>query len=226
MKRRLILGTVLAMSLAFIVSVACVAPAFAGMTYYDHMNVGVKTVIDIACHQPRFLIIVGHFDGGDHGVGDWLDIEMWTHVVIPPIVDEWMWTSVAIVTDSPSIADFQKNVLWAGLPTANNVRLVKSCELQVCKMGKTVLAYWTVPIVSPAVTLPPGCLLFKGYGCAHPEQLVFPLPTGVTLTIDMAKVFAAHATFVCPAWKYCGPVGDEGTCIEIDCDWWVTLEDT
>jgi hypothetical protein len=73
--------------------------------------------------------------------------------------------------------------------------------------------------------LPPGVLLFKGYGCAQTENLVWHLPNGVTLGIDKVS-FAAHATFVCPAWKYCGSLGDAGTTMSTVNDGWATMEDT
>ncbi len=216
-KRTLRLGTVLALSLAFVFSAACFAPAFAQVSYHDHASALGHTFINIANHQPQIQLVVVHFDGGDHGVGDYLEMD--TLQSIPGHGN--VWVPVAIITDSPSIAAFNKDFLYKGLPNANNILLVKHCELQVYRIGKTVLAYWTIPVISPVVTLPPGCLLFKGYGCAQTDQLVFHMPNGVTLTVDSVAL-AAHATFVCPVWKYCGNVGDGGTGISIADDWWTT----
>jgi hypothetical protein len=217
MKRKLALGTILALSVAFIVSAACVAPAFASVTSYAHACASGGTVIDIPGHQPATKISVAHYDGGDKGVADYLEVSTWQF--FPPL-NKFVWKTVAIVTDSPSTAAFLKDFVFAGLPGAPiTFLLVKRCALQVYRIGKTVFAYWTVPIASPAVTLPPGCLLFRGYGCAQTNHEVWKLPNGVTLTQDSVG-FAAHATFVCLAWKYWGAVGDEDTTIGTDVDLW------
>jgi hypothetical protein len=211
---RKVLGIVLALSLAFIVLATGVAPAFALETYrLPHSYVGGTTFIDIAGHEPPMQIIVAHYAGG----GD----ELWIQIEVSIPGHGVTWAPVAIVSDSPSVVAFWTDVwdVWTGL--LGNIGLVKSCELQVCRIGKTVLAYWTVPIVSPEVILPPGCLLLKGYGCAYPENLVWHLPPDVTLGVDKVS-FAAHATFVCPSWKYCGPVGDGGTTISTVNDVWAT----
>ncbi len=209
MRKKIILGTILPLCLSFIVLAACVAPAFASTPFYDHASGGGAVIIDIADHQPRFKIELDHFDRGDHGVGDCIWVSSWQYV--PPL-GRSVWKPVAVVTDSPSIEAFNKDVLSAGF-----VLLVKHWELQVLRVGKTVLAYWTVPIVSPALTLPPMCLLLRGYGLAQTKHSVLTLPKGVTWTMDVTY-FAASATLVCPAWKYCGAVGDQDTSMHIGLD--------
>lgn len=197
---RKILLTVMALALAIMFT--GVAPTFAQVTYrLPHGSADGVTVIDIAGHQPPMQIIVVHYDG----CGDELEVSIWVTISTPGGTIS-TWAPVAIVSDSPSVVAFWTNV-WAGphgmFPgIEGNIRLVKSWQLQVCRIGKNVLAYWTVPIAM----LPPGCLLFKGYGCAQTENLVWNLPNKVTLEVDKV-FFAAHATFVCPSWKYCGPVG-------------------
>jgi hypothetical protein len=219
MNKRLFLGTILTLFLAVIVSTANVFPVLASVTYYDHANGGGRTIIDIADHQPRFQIYVAHYDGGDNGVGDYLEVDLWQYV---PQLGKFVWKVVAIVTDSPSIAAFNKDFVYAGLPGVPvTVLLVKHCQLQVYRIGRFVFAYWTEPIATPGITLPPGCLLLRGYGDAQTVHQVFSLPNGVTITVD-AETLKAHATLVCPEWKHCGPVGDEGTTMNIGFDQWTT----
>jgi len=211
MKRSLVLGTVLALFLAAIVSGACVAPAFA-ITYYDHVSAGGETVIDIAGH-PKMQILVFHFDGGDHGVGDAMFLFLWLETPTG-----YAYVPVAVMTDNPPGAAYAKDVC-AGLPAEYYVQLVKRWQFQVFRICKIVLAYWTVPIVTPFVTVPPACLLFKGYDGVLTDitTVMGPLPSGYTLTLVWTG-FAAHATFVCPSWHYWGPVGDITTVMFTDMD--------
>ena len=68
MSKKLILGTVLTLSLAFIVSASCVAPAFALWAYHDQAPMETEQrLLDRVHHQPPIKIAVNHFDGGDHG---------------------------------------------------------------------------------------------------------------------------------------------------------------
>lgn len=219
MKKKINLGTVLVLSLAFIVSGTCIGPAFASVTYYDHGSAGGFTIIDIADHQPSVLITVVHYDRGDHGVGDYLEVATWQYV--PPL-GRSVWKTVAVVTDSPTIVAFSKDFVYAGVPGIPvSVQQVKDCQLQVFKIGKIVSAYWTVPIESSALTMPPGLLLLRGYGRVQTDEQVYSLPNGITWTVDAAAL-KAHATFVCPAWRYFGSVGDESTTANIGLDQWIT----
>jgi len=219
MKKKINLGTVLVLSLAFIVSATCVDPAFALVTYYDHGSTGGVTVIDIAEHQPPVQITVVHYDRGDHGIGDYLEVAMWQFV--PPL-GRSVWVTVAVVTDSPTIAAFSKDFVYAGVPGGPiSVLLVKPCQLQIFKICKIVSAYWTVPIETSALTLPPGLLLLRGYGRVQTDEQVFSLPNGITWTVEAAAL-NAHATFICPTWKYFGSVGDESATMNIGLDQWIT----
>ena len=219
MSKKLILGTILTLSLAFIVSASCVAPAFASWAYHDHANGNGAAVIDILDHQPPIKIAVNHFDGGDHGVGDYLEISTLQFI---PQLNRYVWASVAIVTDSPSIAAFSKDFVFKDLPGSPvTILLVKHFQLQVFRISKTVSAYWMLPIVTPTVTLPPGYLMFRGYGDVQTNHLVHNLPNGVSITFDTVG-YSAYASFVCPAWKYFGSVGDETTTMSISLDSWIS----
>jgi hypothetical protein len=209
---------VLTLAIALIVSAACFTPVLAQVSYLEHVSAAGATIVDLAANQPAFKIFVAHFDGGDHGVGDYLEMD--TLQIIPGVGT--VWATVAIMTDSPSIAALNKDFVYAGLPgPPKNIMLVKHCELEVCRIGKIVFAHWTAPLVTSAVTLPPGWLLFGGYGSIQNKQLVFHFPNGVTLTVDSVG-YAANAAFACPTWKYIGSVGDQSTAINIAASWLIS----
>jgi hypothetical protein len=218
MTKKKFLGIILTLSLAFIVSSACFMPVLAQVAYNEHASATGATIVNLATHQPAIKIIVAHFDAGDHGPGDYLEMD--TLQTIPGVGT--VWATVAVMTDSPSIAALNKDFIYAGLPGApKNIMLVKHCELEVFRIGKIVFAHWTVPLATLAVTLPPGCLVFGGYGNTQNSQLIFHLPNGVTLTVNSVG-YTANAAFACPTWKYYGPVGDQSTTVNIAASWLIT----
>ena len=164
MKKKIILETILALSLALIVSAAYMAPASAQVSSYSHACASGVALIDILGHQPPIAVTAVHYDRGDHGVADYLELSTLQYV---PQLGSNMWVTNAIMTDSPSTAAFLRDFVFANLPGSVNILLVKSYQLQVYRMGKTVLACWTVPLTSSQATLACGVLLFKGYGSAQ-----------------------------------------------------------
>jgi hypothetical protein len=203
MKRSLIFGTVMAVFLAVIVLAGSVAPALAAdTTYVDHCNAGVGVIIDVPGH-PKVDFIAFHYDWGDFGVRD--AIGLW---VAPEGIPGY-FLPAAEYSDTAKSADWNK-ILFAGLPTV--VNKVKSCQIQVCRIGKTVIVSWTVPLVAPAenwgfgttpaVTIPPGCLVLHGYDGPQTGTLT------IGTTTQDYTFFWAHATLWCPRWHYWGPVGE------------------
>jgi hypothetical protein len=219
MNKKLISIAFFALSLAILVT-----PVLAETTYYDHANATGTTVIDLKNHQPRLMILAEHYDRGDHGKGDALTIFLWA----APLNT---WIAVAGITDNPEGFDYSKTLYGQSSLIANNLELVKTCQLQVGRIGKAVFACWTnsltATITGPwigilgvtSVTLPAGCLMFLGYGQAISDTTILPLPTGYTFTIQTIG-FMADATLLCPSWHYFGPVGSSSmpTKIGVDVD--------
>jgi hypothetical protein len=223
MKRKF-LGIALTLSFAIIVLATGVAPAFAQLVPgYDHVNAGGSAVISIA-GQPQMQINVAHFDEPtSHGVRDSIDIRLL--VKTGPLAGAWV--PVVSMLDNPEVLAWQE-LFNSGGAGANNIILVKPWQIQVWRVGKTVFTCWTEPLKASitgnnpmgvpwavvlgvsSVTLPPGCLLLQGYGCAIPVDTTFGLPNGIFLTMK-GTTFNAKATLACPAWHYCGPVGDPST---------------
>jgi hypothetical protein len=195
---------------AFIVSTILLAPASAALTYRDHASASGYATINLPDHLPAITVAVVHYDRGDNGVADYLEVDTYS-----PIMN--MLVPVAIVTDSKLTATFLRDFVYKGLPVSANIILVDSCDLQVFRVGAMVLAYWSDPIVgiakvTPPVTLPPGYLMFIGYGNAKSHSSAWNLPNGVTLTLN-SMALSAHAALVCPTWDYYGSVSDDDATI-------------
>jgi hypothetical protein len=221
MKRSLGVGTVLAVFLAVIVSAACVAPAFALTTYHEYLGAAGTAVIDLPNHQPKMQLVFYNYEPNSaHGPGNHIVLYLSTTMGFAP---------VAILTTSPSRASFVQD-LWVGFPVASNTVVVDWWDLQVCRLGKLIIAWWTVPIKGTitgnvpgtsipwsaalgvsSFELPPGNLILNGYGGATTSTTVVgPLPSGYTSTTT-ATTYNAHGTFWCPSWHYFGPVADTPT---------------
>jgi hypothetical protein len=116
---------------------------------------------------------------------------------------------IVTYTDSWRAYKLEKNNV---LPPTAVIKLVKPWQIQVCRMHKTVIVRWTIPLIAPAtpitpaVIVPPGCLVLRGYGDAIPFTFPVDPGTGWTFTYDVTN-YMAHETLFCPGWHYCGPVG-------------------
>jgi hypothetical protein len=205
MKKKMILGTILTLSLAFIVSSVCITPAFAITTYTEQSNAWGSSVIDVPGQTTVFLL-VQHFNKGDYYKGSADRINL--YIGMKP---------VAAYEDNPTRFAFSQEVGKGGPVSLN---LVRKGQIQIFRLCKTVFVYWTVPLVmpateasllgpaTPAVTIPPGCLIIRGYGDAQPgiTKENFPL-SGWSLSGETTG-YTAKATLICPGWHYCGPVAE------------------
>jgi len=185
---RKILGIILTLSFALIVLATGVAPAFAnGTTYAYHLNAAVWSPYITVPDHPSIGMKCFHY----LGVGD---------VIVVSLAGSQQ--PLASYTDNPSYYAVAKQVM----PSQAVINLVKPWQIQVCRIGKIVIACWTMPLVTSAVTIPPGCLVLEGYGDVFPFTLG-PLPTGTSWFQKWAaQNYLAHETFICPGWHYCGPL--------------------
>jgi hypothetical protein len=213
MKKKLILGTILTLSLAFIVSAACVAPAFAVTTHQEHVNAGGQSVIDVPGHT-NIQVAVSHSNWGDFFAGSADRIQVFVSTGLAPPAPPFKY--VAAYEDNPERIAFSWEVGGGAIQ-------LKRGQLQIFRICKTVFIYWTVPLVlpatttnplgppTPAVTLPPGCLVLRGYGDAQVSEIVMPFPLSGWTSKYESTVYNAKATFICPGWHYCGPVSEAFT---------------
>ena len=213
MKKNFVLGTVVAVFLIVLVLASSVAPALAETIIISHQNAQGKAVIDIAGH-PKMRLSVLHVDW-DRSIGARDVIQIW---VWHALANRWL--PVAYFTDnSQAVGYYQKfTVIY---PTI--IEKVDKCDIQVGRIGKTVFAYWTIPlvvpeekwgptgvIITPEFTIPAGGLVFKGYGDVQTvsgEKQSDPIYPYWTQTIDSTG-YNAHATLVCPKWHYWGQIGE------------------
>jgi hypothetical protein len=221
MKREFSLGVILTLFLAVLVLAAGVAPAFGSTTNHEYISTRGLIVVNIPDY-PEIQLICQHFDpNSDHGAANALFLFLRTKT--------GSFAPTAVLSTTQERVTFQQN-LFAGYPMGNNAILVDRCALQIYRIGKTVLAYWTVPIKgtitgnvpntnipwSTAIgvssfEIPPGGMILNGYGTATTSTTSGPLASGYTIVSHYNKLYDAHATFICPSWHYFGPVSDSVT---------------
>jgi hypothetical protein len=220
MKRSLGVGTVLALLLAVAVLAAGVAPAFALTKYYEYESASATAVINLPNHQPEMELVCQHFESSsDHGPGNQMFLFLWSGTRFVP---------VAVLCTSPARFPLIP-VFWAGYPVASNARLVDSWDLQICRIDKIVMVWWTIPIKGTitgnvpntntpwstilgvsSFELPPGGLILKGYGDATTTTTILPLPSLWTIS-SVSTTYDAKGAFLCPSWHYFGSVFDTPT---------------
>ena len=210
MKKNFVISVTLTVFLIIIISASSLAPAFAATIVVDHANAAGDVVINIA-GQPKIRFMVTHFDWGDNGAPrDLVRIFIW----IAPLNT---YAPVAYFTDNSQSVDHYK-IIVAPYPTS--LVLVDKWDIQVFRVGKAVFAYWTIPLVvpeekwvgpsgtmvTPAFTIPPGGIIFKGFGDKQTGTETF---SGLKYTQTTPWTgYYAHATLVCPQWHYFGNVGE------------------
>lgn len=227
MKRSLSVGAIFALLLVVAISAAGVAPVLASSTFHEYISTRGLIYINIP-NYPQMEIYCQHFDAtSDHGAANSLFVFM--------ITKTGTYAPLAVLSTTPERVTFQQQ-LFAGYPMGNNAILVNNFNLQIYRIGKTVLAYWTVPIKGtitgnvPGVLdgsgkpipwsaafgassfeIPPAGMILSGYGSASTVTAISPLASGYTITSHYNMQYNAHATFVCPEWRYFGLAADTPT---------------
>jgi hypothetical protein len=93
--------------------------------------------------------------------------------------------------------------------TTEVAKLLKKDELKVKIHGNRLFAGWTVPIplLPPKYILPPGCILFEGYGKIKSVSSKIIGPLNRRLTYE-ENILDAFVTFMYPSSRYHGPGSD------------------
>ncbi len=201
-----------AMVLVILFAVATFSSASAAIApgiYVDHTNAQGGTIIDIDGH-PKIVFDGYHFDYSDLGAGDVIRILL--PVVTP--MGATVYLPIGIFTDIPDrISLFQK--LYAGFNTS--IQLVDSSDIEAKREGKskTMMVVWKTALeipaerwpggLVPAMTIPPGRLIFRGHGDAVSISSNSSGP-GWSQSVTSTGYYG-NATFVCPTWDFGGPVG-------------------
>ena len=208
MRKKLILGTILTLSLVFIVSAACVAPAFAVTTQIEHDKGSGSSIIDVP-GQTQILVLAQHWGKSDFYAGKADRIALYVSTGLAPPAPPFK--HVASYEDNPTRIAFSQKVDEGG---SIQLHLVKRGQIQILRTCKTVIVYWTVPLVAlattttPEVTLPPGCLVLRGYGDVKSRVSVGSYPSGWSYRLEQQTGYDAKATLFCPSWHYFGPVAE------------------
>ncbi len=181
-------------------------------TFTEHMDAYGSTSISVD-GLPQILIDAYHFDSGKFGSGDVLRIWCWQDTPIGPVLQ-----NVAVFTDMPDRADFLAQMFRF---TPTSIQLISSAELDVSREGnsKTVMAAWKTalqvpaetwwPGEIPAFTIPPGRLVFRGHGEDVSGTFTKAGSGGWIQTLTWTGYYG-NATFICPSWRFGGPVGENG----------------
>jgi sugar-specific transcriptional regulator TrmB len=153
---------------------------------------------------PNFMIFVGHHNRqSSFGAGNSLFIYMQAK-----IADNMSYLPVAFVTDNPRGYKFRK-AMHKIRRTSEIAKLVKKDELKVQVHGNRLFAGWTVPIplLPPKYILPPGCIMFEGYGKIKSvsSEIIGPLARRLAYEENILDAFV---TFMHPSSRYHGPGSD------------------
>lgn len=196
-----------------------VGTALAEPVYTDHDDAGGNIIIDVPGQTMIRLILSGRMKGDYYsGIADRIQINVHTGQ-FNPTTGLPVFRAVSAYEDNPT-----RNAFSVGLNTGQVQNLVKPWQIQIIRICKTCIVYWTIPLVAPAttttpeVTLPPGFLVLKGHGEAMSTSTALTSigTTGWKYSTDVPSLYNATATLFCPGWHYCGPVAEDyvGTTME------------
>jgi hypothetical protein len=213
MRKKLVLGTIMTLSLITLVLAATVNTALAVITKTEHMKAAGTSIIDVPGH-PKILIVAQHMGQSDFYKGDADRINLF--VVFTTPTGGTGLRLVSAYEDNPERWAFSQQV--GGGPPGTRP-LVEKGQIQIFRICKVVFVYWKIPLVMPAtsaagplpatpeITLPPGLLVFRGYGDAESSGGVANFPSGWKSTTETTG-YDAKATLFCPDWHYWGPAAE------------------
>jgi hypothetical protein len=218
MNRKIVI--VLMLSLAFVIlaasfntALACKqrcrpssgSPAIPDEDFTEYENAGGCTRI-LVSGQREILITADHSDSREFGSADRILIAVSGN----PSEQGPPFKPVIAFEDNPRRYAF--SVYLGGTPNC----LVKPCQIQIFRIGKTVFVIWTTPLVAPAtsapyptpeVVLPPGMLVFRGKGEPYSQEFTSPaFPSGWTYKFETWKRYDADVYFYCRGWDFSGPL--------------------
>jgi sugar-specific transcriptional regulator TrmB len=153
---------------------------------------------------PNFMIFVSHANRqSSFGAANSLFIYMQAK-----IADNQSYFPVAFATDNPKGYRFRKGMLEIHR-TTEVAKLLKKDELKVQAQGNRLFAGWTVPIplLPPRYILPPGCIMFEGYGKVKSVSSKIIGPLNRRLEYE-ENILDAFVTFMNPSLRYYGPGSD------------------
>jgi hypothetical protein len=230
-----VFGTLLAFSLAIIITVAAVVPAFAhGNQRRDDKNGSIITFYGsggsvffqlpsgIPSHPTALQIEVYDFDRRSYfGAMDVMVVYLWVPAINSPV-------TVAICSDNPNLDFFafskmllNNTPVWTP-PIMPNLFKVADKELEVQRHGDVLTANLTVPLnialpdtLGGDFTLPATTLEFRGIGDVFKDEgtmTLLPSPPLSGYTIKMTFIGKpAWVRLLIPQWTGPFPITFDGT---------------
>lgn len=200
MKKIKVLGIVLALLLAVIVSAT---PALArpnGIQFYGSFG---RAFISPPSH-PHMMIQVFDFNKrSSFGAHDGLLLHVWGPDLGIPIEE---YLPCKVVTDNAEKADLA-NEMFSFSPIWLGAELVEEDDLEVWRKGNKLFANLTVEIpLTDEYYIPPSYIEFEGCGGAIHGTETGVFPSGYEMTTTYMG-FDAFVTFVCHPWECVYPAG-------------------
>ena len=178
---------------------------------YEHQYAGgVAEAVQVPC-GPQINFVMYRLCGDFGRVSDRF------HIAVATESDPETFEVVRGWEDNPERKAFSDN-----LPYGDNI-LVNRRQIQVVKIFKTTIAWWTIPLVVPETddtqgfTVPPGFLILKGSG----EKITAFTEIPGVVTVDTKANYEAEGKMWCAGW---GSQSIAGTVVT-DTDWLWTLPD-
>jgi len=214
MKRKLILGTVLALVLTTIVVTASFATTLASHdgnsgTVTDKVNYGYALIDLTTMGRPNLRLNVENIQKSPLGPGDRLTIAMF--------VPGMGYFPVAIIGDNPAAVDLLKTV-YLGSAAGQNGIVVAKDVLEVWTEGNTLIVNLTQPVninigdpfpqplKNLNFTLPPFSMTFEGITSPKCESgTLVSLVSQYTIESTARDSRGAFVGFACTAWGFPQP---------------------
>jgi hypothetical protein len=193
--------------LAFVVLTASINAALAVTTFTEHVNAGGAVRIYVPGHT-EIMLVVDRCDSSPYGPSDRIQM----YVSGNPSGFGFPLRPVVAYEDNPD-----RSVFSVSLSTGVIQNVVKPGQIQVLRVGKsnTIMVHWNIPLVAPAkpaqgpfaatpaVTLPPGKLVFQAYGDAYIQPtFTANYPSGWSASVTTLERYNATVTFFCQGWDY------------------------
>jgi hypothetical protein len=206
MNKKAVFGMGLSLFFAFLV--ISVNSAFAVTTFTEHVSAGGAVRVYVSGH-PEIMLVIDRCDSSPYGPSD--RIQMWVSANETGFGGPFR--PVVAYEDNPV-----RSVFSVSLKTGIMQNVVKPGQIQVLRVGKssTIMVHWNIPLVAPAlpaqgrmipatpaVTLPPGKLVFQGYGEPYSGSGQSRYPAAnINASISTAERYDATVTFFCQSWNY------------------------
>jgi hypothetical protein len=173
-------------------------------------NYAFGSMASAVVHSPNSFEIPDMIIGAYHwnkqatfGEEDWLFIQLLLETSKGKV-----FVPSAIASDNSKSMAMRK-LMFKGTPAAENYLILRRNQLSVQLHGNTLFASWKtpIPLIIKKQSLPPGAIIFEGYGNIKSIDTCYNLPSEWEIMAE-SNGFEAFVTYFHPALKYSGPATD------------------